>query len=139
MAVAPSDLPRAAGVQMDVSILLFSVVLSIAAGVVFGTVPAIIASRPDLAVFLRDVRRDGASGGGRRRLRHVLVMAQVALALVLLAGAGLAIRSFQRLMHVDPGFRTQNVLSVRISLPDATYPSLESQARFFREYIETVQ
>src|SRR3954454_2448916 len=139
MTVAPSDLPRAANVEMDASILVFSVVLSIAAGVIFGTVPAIIASRPDLAVFLKDVRRDGASSGGRRRLRHVLVMAQVALALVLLTGAGLPVRSFQRLMHVDPGFRTQNVLSVRISLPDATYPTLESHARFFRDYVHAVQ
>src|SRR5262249_35743340 len=105
MAVAPTDLPRAGAVQMDVPVLVFSVVLSVVAGIVFGVAPAVVASRPDLASFLKDVRRDGGSAGGRRRLRAVLVAAQVALALVLLAGAGLAIRSFDRLTRVDPGFR----------------------------------
>ena len=139
MAVAPPDLPRAAGVQMDASILAFSLLLSIAAGVVFGTVPAIIASRPDLTVFLRDAGRDGGASGGRRRLRGMLVTAQVALALVLLAGAGLALRSFQRLTHVDPGFRTDRVLTFDISLPSAAYPTMTSQAQFFRDYTERIQ
>ena len=134
MAVAPSDLPRAQNVHMDLPILAFSIALSIAAGIVFGTVPAILASRPDLTVFLRDAGRDGSGGGRRRMLRGALVTAQVALALVLLAGAGLAIRSFERLMHVDPGFRTANVLTFDISLPEAGYPTLASQAQFFRDY-----
>ena len=124
MAVAPPDLPRAAAVQIDSAVLAFSVGLSIVAGVVFGTVPAMIASRPDLTVFLRDAGRDGGASGGRRRLRAVLVAAQVALALMLLAGAGLAIRSFERLTRVDPGFRTANVLTFDISLPEASYPSM---------------
>lgn len=139
MSVAPPDLPRATNVEIDAGILAFSVLLSIAAGVMFGTVPALIASKPNLAIFLRDVRRDGGSSGGRRRLRELLVSAQVALALVLLAGAGLAIRSFQRLTHVDPGFRPDSVLTARIALPDATYPSEESQVRFFADYTEAVR
>jgi putative ABC transport system permease protein len=139
MAVAPPDLPRAANVHMDVTILAFSIGLSILVGVVFGTVPAIITSRPDLTVFLRDAGRDGSSSGRRRHLRAALVTAQVALALVLLAGAGLAIRSFQRLTHVDPGFRTDKVLVFDISLPEAAYPTMASQAQFFRDYTERVQ
>jgi predicted permease len=139
MAVAPADLPRAAGVQMDAAVLAFSVAISVLAGVTFGTVPAIIASRPDLTVFLRDAGRDGRGGGTRRRLRGALVTAQVALALVLLAGAGLAIRSFQRLTHVDPGFRTDNVLTFSISLPQATYPTTPSQVQFFRDYTERIR
>jgi putative ABC transport system permease protein len=139
MRVAPADLPRASAVQMDAPVLLFSVVLSIAAGVIFGSVPALVASRPDLAVFLKDVRRDGGSSGGRRRLRGLLVAAQVALALVLLTGAGLAIRSFHRLTHVDPGFRAANVLSVGVSLPAAAYPTRESEVQFFQEYVDRVQ
>ena len=134
MAVAPSDLPRADNVHMDLPILAFSIALSIAAGVVFGTAPAILASRPDLTVFLRDTGRDGSAGGRRRGLRGALVTAQVALALVLLAGAGLAIRSLQRLTHVDPGFRTDNVLTFDLSLPEAGYPTLASQVQFFRDY-----
>ena len=139
MSMAPADLPRAATVEIDTTVLAFSVVLSIAAGVLFGTVPALIASKPNLAIFLRDVRRDGGFTGGRRRVRELLVSAQVALALVLLAGAGLAIRSFQRLTHVDPGFRSENVVTARISLPGATYPTDESQVRFFADYTEIVR
>ena len=139
MAVAPADLPRASGVRIDAVILAFSAGLSILAGIVFGTVPALIASRPDLTVFLRDAGRDGQAGSARRRLRGALVTAQVALALVLLAGAGLAIRSFQRLTQVDPGFRTANVLTFDISLPAATYPTIASQAQFFRDYTERIQ
>ena len=139
MSVAPPDLPRAATVEIDGTILAFSVLLSIASGVLFGTVPALVASRPNLAIFLRDVRRDGGSAGGRRRLRELLVSAQVALALVLLAGAGLAIRSFQRLTHVDPGFRADDVLTARIALPEASYPTAESQVRFFADYTDAVR
>jgi putative ABC transport system permease protein len=139
MAVAPADLPRAAAVRMDATILIFSVVLSVVVGLVFGLAPAVVASRPDLAVFLKDVRRDGGSSGGRRRLRAVLVAAQVALALVLLAGAGLAARSFDRLARVDPGFRASGVLTFEITLPQATYPTLPSQTRFFRNYVEHIQ
>jgi putative ABC transport system permease protein len=136
MTLAPADLPRAADVRIDAAVLGFSLVLSVLAGVVFGAAPAIVASRPDLSVFLRDAGRDGRAGGQRRRMRSLLVTAQVALALVLLAGAGLAIRSFQRLTHVDPGFRSANVLTFNISLPDATYPTSASQTQFFRDYLE---
>ncbi len=139
MAVAPPDLPRAATVSMDAWILAFSVVLSIGAGVVFGSAPAIVASRPDLSVFLRDVRRDGGSAHRRGRLLGGLITAQVALALVLLTGAGLALRSFERLMRVDPGFRTAGVLTFNVSLPEATYRSAAAQTQFFREYIDRIE
>ena len=139
MAVAPADLPRAGDVRIDAVVLVFSVAVSAVAGVVFGTVPAIVASRPDLTVFLRDARRDGRGGSARGRLRGALVAAQVALALILLAGAGLAIRSFQRLTHVDPGFRTANVLTFEISLPQATYATDASQIQFFRDYAERIR
>jgi putative ABC transport system permease protein len=139
MSVAPPDLPRAAGVSMDGSILVFSIVLSLIAGIVFGTAPAIVASRPDLTAFLKDVRRDGATAGGRGRLRGALVAAQVALALVLLAGAGLAARSFDRLLHVDPGFQPGGVLTFRITLPDATYPTPASYTQFYRDYVERIR
>jgi putative ABC transport system permease protein len=139
MAVAPADLPRADAVRMDSTVLIFSVVLSIVVGLVFGLAPAVVASRPDLAIFLKDVRRDGGSTGGRRRLRGVLVAAQVALALVLLAGAGLAARSFDRLTRVDPGFRTTSVLTFEIVLPEATYPRMASITQFYRDYVERIQ
>ena len=81
MAVAPPDLPRANAVEMDTTVLVFSILLSLVAGLVFGMAPALVASRPDLSVFLRDAGRDGGATGSRRRLRSVLVAAQVSLAL----------------------------------------------------------
>ena len=138
MTAVPGSLPRAAAVHMDAAVLAFSFGLSVLAGVLFGTVPALVGSRPNLAIFLRDVRRDGGSAGGGRRVRELLVGAQVALALVLLAGAGLAGRSFLQLTSVDPGFRTNHVLSFEIALPDATYPSMARITTFFRDYVEAV-
>jgi putative ABC transport system permease protein len=139
MTVAPDDLPRAGGVGIDGTVLAFSFALSVLAGVLFGGVPALIASRPDLTVFLKDVRRGGGSAGGGRRLRAVLVAAQVALALMLLAGAGLALRSFNRLVHVDPGFQTPGVLTLRISLPEGSYPTRASNVQFYRDYVDRVR
>jgi putative ABC transport system permease protein len=139
MTVAPPDLPRAAAINMDGTVLAFSLALSVLAGLIFGTAPAVIASRPDLTVFLKDVRRDGGSAGGRRRLRSTLVAAQVALALMLLAGAGLALRSFNRLLRVDPGFNAEGVLTFRISLPEGTYPTVASNVQFYRDYLDRVR
>src|SRR5262249_38075897 len=91
MALAPADLPGCGSVGADWSVLGFTLAVACVAGLIFGVAPALVASRPDLTVFLKDVRRDGGSLSGRRRLRSMLVTAQVALALVLLAGAGLAV------------------------------------------------
>jgi putative ABC transport system permease protein len=120
-------------------VLLFSVALSLLAGIFFGTVPALVGSRPDLTVFLKDVRRDGGSTGGRRRVRAVLVAAQVALALILLAGAGLAVRSLNRLLHVDPGFEAGNVITLRIALPEGPYPTMASTVQFYRDYVDRLR
>jgi putative ABC transport system permease protein len=139
MAMAPADLPRASAVNMDGTVLAFSVTLSVLAGLIFGAAPAVVASRPDLTVFLKDVRRDGGTTGGRRRLRGILIAAQVALALMLLAGAGLALRSFNRLLHVDPGFQPSGVLTFRISLPEGTYPTLASNVQFYRDYVDRLR
>jgi putative ABC transport system permease protein len=139
MTLAPADLPRAGGIGVDAGVLAFSIAVSCVAGLVFGLAPALVSSRPDLTVFLKDVRRDGGAMSGRRRLRSALVAAQVALALVLLAGAGLAVRSFERLTKVNAGVRTDGVLTVSIALPAATYPTVPSQTQFFREMIERLQ
>ena len=117
-----TDLPRSASVDGNGLILLFSIVVSATPGIVFGIAPAIVASRLTSRRPSRTSRRDGRSAGGRGAFRRVLVAAQVALALVLLAGAGLAMRSFERLNRVDPGFHPDGVLTFPISLPEATYP-----------------
>jgi putative ABC transport system permease protein len=113
-------------------VLVFAIVVSLLTGIAFGLVPALASSRADLASFLKDMRRD-SSTSGRGRLRNVLVAAEVSLALVLLAGAGLAMRSFDRLSRVDPGFDSHNLLAFTIRLPEARYRTTAATEQFFRE------
>jgi putative ABC transport system permease protein len=132
MLVAPEDLPRGADFGINPIVLLFAIVVSLTTGIAFGLLPALAASRADLASFLKDMRRD-TSTSGRGRLRNMLVAAEVSLALVLLAGAGLAMRSFDRLSRVDPGFDPHNVLAFTIRVPEARYTTIAATEQFFRE------
>jgi putative ABC transport system permease protein len=135
---APEDLPRAADFAVNPIVLGFAIVVSLLTGIAFGLVPALASSRADLASFLKDMRRD-TSTAGRRSVRNVLVSAEVALALVLLAGAGLAIRSFDRLSRVDPGFDAHDVLTFTIRLPEARYTTTAAAEQFFRELTTRLQ
>ena len=134
----PQNLPRAGGIDVNATVLLFSVIVSMATGILFGVVPSIYASSADLAAFLKDARRDGSSGGVRRTFRGALVSIEVALALVLLIGAGLAMRSFDRLSGIDPGFDPSGVLAVSLSVPGARYPDTAAIARFYQQYVESL-
>jgi putative ABC transport system permease protein len=136
--IVPEDLPRATNISVNVTVLTFSSIVTIAAGFIFGVVPAVYASTPDLSAFLKEARRDGGSVTGRRRFARAIVTVEVALALMLLAGAGLAIRSFDRLNRVDPGFDPSNVLAVNVALPDARYPDNAAMARFFRSFVDAL-
>jgi putative ABC transport system permease protein len=138
LAAVTQSLPRSDGITVNTAVLLFSVGISVLTGIVFGVFPAFYASTPDLSAFLKDTRRDGGEGGGRRRFRSALVAVEVALALVLLAGAGLAIRSFERLSSVDPGFDSSGLLVATVTLPDARYPDAEAAARFFSQYVDAI-
>ena len=113
-AVAPADLPRLSEVRLDVSVLLFTLGAAVASGLLFGTAPALQASRNDLARTVADVAR--GSSGRQSRLRGALVVAEVALAVVVLAGAGLLARSLQHLLNVEKGFRPQNVTSFSLNV-----------------------
>jgi putative ABC transport system permease protein len=135
--VLPQNLPRAGGIDLNASILVFSVIVSMATGVVFGIVPSMYASSADLVSFLKDARRDGSSGSSRRTFRNALVAIEVALALVLLTGAGLAIRSFDRLTAIDPGFDPSGVLAVSLTL--SGYPDAAATARFYEQYVESLR
>jgi putative ABC transport system permease protein len=115
-AVAPADLPRLSEVRLDVPVLLFTLGAAVASGLLFGTAPAFQASRNDLARTFADAAR--GSAGRQSRLRGALVVAEVALAVVVLAGAGLLARSLQRLLNVDKGFRPQNVTSFSLNVGD---------------------
>jgi putative ABC transport system permease protein len=125
------DIPRAMQVGLDWRVLTFTLGVSLLTGVVFGSVPALHMSKTELTESLKEGR--GFGGGARRnRIRGVLVVAELAIAVVLLVGAGLLIQSLWRLHHVSPGLNPQNVLTFNVSLPDVRYPS-EKQARFYND------
>ena len=118
VALSPDALPRASEIALDARVLAFTMGLSIATGLVFGLMPALSASRPDLTASLKDGSRGATSARGR--LRQALVVAELALSLMLLVGTGLMARSFVRLRAVDPGFRPDHVLAMSVSLPSVT-------------------
>jgi putative ABC transport system permease protein len=122
-------LPRAREIGIDGPVLGFTAVLILVTGIAFGLLPALQASRPDLQDVLKDSAK-GSAGGGRTRMRAVLVVAEVAVALVLLAGAGLLLRSFQRLVAVDPGFDPERLLTMQVWLP---VPNDNAKGRFFTQ------
>jgi putative ABC transport system permease protein len=132
----PEDLPRAHEVVMDVRVLAFTAVVSLLAGLVFGLVPALqLALRQPLEGI-----RDGARGSVRsRRLRSLFVVSEVAFALVLLAAAGLLVRSFGQLGAVKPGFATGGLLTFRVSIPTKTYDKPEKREAFFRALADRLQ
>jgi putative ABC transport system permease protein len=133
MALSPPDLPRAEQVGVNGPVVAFAAVVALLTGLFFGLAPAHQAR----AVSPGSVLREGGRGGtGYRvgRLRPMLITAQVALALVLLVGAGLLVRSFAALQATDPGFRTENVLSFRLTLPGSRYPNAAAIREFQREF-----
>jgi hypothetical protein len=114
----------------------FTLGISLACTLLFGLAPAVHFSRPALRSALSDGTRGSGTSLKRHRLRNGVVIAEVGLALVLLVGAGLIIKSFWRLSSVDPGFRTERVLSFQLSLPGSTYAEGEPQVRFFTRTID---
>jgi putative ABC transport system permease protein len=133
VANAPPTMSRVDSIRVDGAVLSFTLLVALLTSAVFGLIPLRQISSPQLSVTLREGSRSmgGRRGGGR--MRRVLVAAELALSVMLLAGAGLLIRSFDRLMNVDPGFRTESSVSFSLSLPDARYESAEKQALFMRE------
>jgi putative ABC transport system permease protein len=139
LGLAPQSLSQVQGVSIDGRVLLFTLFVTVLTGTVFGLVPALQASRIQPGESLKEGSR-GAPGGARsRHLRSAMVVSEVALALVLLVGAGLLLRSFQRLSHVDPGFNTENVLTMRTVLPGAKYQQPEQRRAFYDEVLLRVE
>ena len=130
------ELPRINEVALDGRALAFTALVTILTSVVFGLAPALHASRPDLVDSLKEGGHGASGGRRRRRARSLLVVGEVALALVLLVGAGLLVRSFWLLQQVDPGFDADNVLVVSLSLPDAGYPEADDTRSFYRQLVE---
>lgn len=125
-------------VGIDAPVFLFTAVLSIVTGLLFGLAPAVFATSASPAQFLRSGSREVSPSAQRGRLRRGLVAGEIALAVVLLVGAGLLIKSFARLQHVDPGFQAENVLTLELSLPETEYPDPFRRAEFFRELLDLI-
>jgi putative ABC transport system permease protein len=137
LAMAPDNLPRAYDIRLDTRVAGFTLLVSLLTGIVFGLLPALQAAKINLGVTLKEGGRD-AAGLLRRRLRGFLVVCEVALAFVLLIGAGLLIRSFARLTEVDPGFDPRSVLTMDLLLPFAKYKDGRDIA-FFQQTLERVR
>ena len=133
-----TQLPEGIPVRMDARVLLFAVVISFITGILTGLFPALQLARTDLNATLRDEGRGLSGSRSRGRIRSLLVVGQVALSLLLLICAGLLVRSFDRLLHVHPGFDASNVLTMGISLPTEKYAQHDQQTAFFDEVLRRV-
>jgi ABC-type antimicrobial peptide transport system permease subunit len=125
--------------HVDANVLLFALVVSIVTGILFGLAPAVVAARPDLAEGLKESAQVASASRHRGWLRGALAVTELALALMLLIGAGLLIRSFYRVLSVDPGFAPERVLTTNLSLTDSRYPNPHERTRFFTEVLRRVE
>ena len=136
--LSPEELPRIAEVRLDGMVLAFTFVVSLITGVVFGLAPAWQASRASLTGALRESGRSLTAGRSRQRLRSLLVIAEIAIALILLAGAGLLIRSLFHLRSVAPGFNVEGLSTMRIELPESRYAQIPEQTRYRENILEAI-
>ena len=140
LASLPSlGIPRLASAGVDLKALEFTLAVSLLTGILFGLAPALHASRFDLFGSLKEGGRTSTEGKGRSRMRSLLVVSQVSLAVVLLIGASLLIESMWHLLHESPGFDPQGVLAFSLDLPDARYGKPEQSADFFKELLGRIR
>jgi putative ABC transport system permease protein len=137
--LSPTVLPRAGEISLDLRVLAFTAGVAVVTGILFGLAPAFQMARTDLNSALRERGRGSSVGFERNRLRSLLVVGEVALALVLLTGAGLLMRSFYHLQSVDPGFDPHGVLTFRISLPETHYPKEEQRIAFYQRALDQIR
>jgi putative ABC transport system permease protein len=141
--VNPAGLPRlgedGAAVTLDLHVLLFTLAVSVVTGIVFGLVPAISASRPNLAAVLNESSSRSGAGFRSGKLRSVLVISEMALALVLVIGAALLIRTYMKLQGVDPGFETHHVVTMAMSISGDRFQKTASVAQLVRDATDRVR
>jgi putative ABC transport system permease protein len=135
LALRPEKLARLSGIHMDTRVLLFVLVVSVLTGIVFGMAPAWIVARADVAGALKESGRSTTAGTMGHRIRKILVTSELALALVLLVGAGLLIKGFSRLRSMNPGFNSANVMTMYLQLPMTRYHEIPKQNQFRRELL----
>jgi putative ABC transport system permease protein len=134
--ILPANTPRLEGVSLDRMVLGFTLLVSMASGLIFGLIPALQTAQPDTSEMLKEGGRGSSGGRARHRARAVLVVSEVSLALVLLIGAGLMMKSFFRLLDADPGFSSDRVLVMTVSLPEARYDQPAKSRAFFEQLLE---
>ena len=139
VALFGTQLPRIADVTVDGAVLAFTLVVSILNGLTAGAAPAWQFTRRDANTMLKQGAERGSSSGGDGRVRQLLVVSEVALALMLLVGAGLLVRSMAGLRALDPGFDPRNLLTATIDVPEAKYPTIADRVRFFDRVIQNVR
>jgi len=135
----PANIPRVGGVELDGRVLLFTAVVAILTSVLFSLAPALRSMRVDLTDSLKDGAQSVSSGGSRQRFRNALVVVQMAMAVLLLVGAGLMLRSLWSLQRIPIGFDPSNVLTMRVALPAASYASPEQVVAFYERLLERVR
>ena len=139
-AIAPDGLPRLAEITLDPVVILFTVGLSLAAGLLFGSIPVLKFARPRLSAALKEGGRLSSAGRERHRARNTLVVVEIALAVVLLVASGLMIRTFQAMRHVDPGFtKPEEVLTLRIAIPESLIKDEVQTARTYEQMLRRVE
>jgi putative ABC transport system permease protein len=134
----PENIPRVKTVHIDARVLGFTIGISILSGIVFGLAPAIQGSRLNLNASLKEGGRSG-EGRGKRRMRSALVVAEIALSLVLLVGAGLMLKSFAALQKVNLGFNPENVVTMEVSLPGSRYRDRNQIVSFYQQLLQRVE
>ncbi len=139
LALSPPELIDIRGTSVNWAVLGFTIALTLVTGIVFGLVPAIEASRFDLSEPLKEGGKSVVGGTRALRVRNIFVVAQVALALVLLVGAGLLIRSLNRLQSVEPGFDPNNLLTMRVTLPERKYDTDPKILNFFKQATDQIR
>jgi predicted permease len=133
VAYLPAGFPRASEIRLDAGVFTFTLLTAILTGLLFGLVPALTASRVNLVQSLREGGRGSTSGGRQLHLRNVLATGEIALACILLIAAGLMLHGFVNLLHADPGFRPQQVLTASIAIPPEHYKTDAQKIRFYND------
>ncbi|HVQ37324.1 MAG TPA: ABC transporter permease [Pyrinomonadaceae bacterium] len=135
----PNEISQLKAISLDVRVLGFTIVVALLTGLIFGLVPALQASIFNPNETLKEGGRDSSSGSRGNGIRGLLVIAEVAVSLVLLIGAGLLINSFLRLRNLDPGFRSDNLLTMKVVLPQLKYPDMARRSGFYTDVLRRVE
>jgi putative ABC transport system permease protein len=138
MTLAEDSIPRVGEIALDNRVLGFTMLVSLLTALFFGLAPALQASRPDLNETLKEGGKGGGSSSSMVRARNALIVVEVAIALVLLVGAGLLIKSFRRLQEVEPGFDPRNLLTMRLFLPLSKYAEPQQRQAFFEQALNRI-